>query len=211
MTTNRWRVRHPGIGVLAYNNEAEARIAAGTAGEMLAPAPEAARCTSQNNCLTVLHHGDGRVTIAATESEQTIDATAKEWAERPAELGGPVPPDADLRALVEIAARVEFDADQEPERLVSWDQALEVVRQAYRDRVAASLAAVLPAHRAIVLGEAADAMPPAWSGAPGWLRRLAATTPPGRPGSSVEPEHAPPVSGQAPEAHRGAEAVGGDG
>lgn len=33
----RWPVRHPGIGVLYYDSEEEARIAAGTAGEMLAP------------------------------------------------------------------------------------------------------------------------------------------------------------------------------
>jgi hypothetical protein len=32
-----WRVRHPGIGVLAYGSEEEARVAAGTAGELLPP------------------------------------------------------------------------------------------------------------------------------------------------------------------------------
>ena len=37
MTTNQWRVRHPGIGVLGYDSEAEARVAAGTAGEVLPP------------------------------------------------------------------------------------------------------------------------------------------------------------------------------
>lgn len=37
MSADRWRVRHPGIGVLAYDSEAEARVAAGTAGEVLPP------------------------------------------------------------------------------------------------------------------------------------------------------------------------------
>jgi hypothetical protein len=35
--SDQWRVRHPGIGTLAYGSEAEARIAAGTAGEVLPP------------------------------------------------------------------------------------------------------------------------------------------------------------------------------
>lgn len=35
--TQRWPVRHPGIGVIYYDSEEEARIAAGTAGEMLPP------------------------------------------------------------------------------------------------------------------------------------------------------------------------------
>lgn len=39
----RWAVRHPGIGILYYDSEQEARAAAGTAGEFLgqrlAPAP----------------------------------------------------------------------------------------------------------------------------------------------------------------------------
>jgi hypothetical protein len=38
MSTEKWRVRHPGIGTLAYDSEQEARVAAGTAGEVLAPA-----------------------------------------------------------------------------------------------------------------------------------------------------------------------------
>jgi hypothetical protein len=35
--SDKWRVRHPGIGVLAYDSRAEAEVAAGTAGEVLAP------------------------------------------------------------------------------------------------------------------------------------------------------------------------------
>lgn len=37
MSAERWPVRHPGIGILYYDSEQEARIAAGTAGEMLPP------------------------------------------------------------------------------------------------------------------------------------------------------------------------------
>lgn len=37
MVTGGWRVRHPGIGILPYDSEAEARIAAGTAGRVYAP------------------------------------------------------------------------------------------------------------------------------------------------------------------------------
>lgn len=33
----RWRVDHPGIGVLDYETEAEARAAAGTAGALIPP------------------------------------------------------------------------------------------------------------------------------------------------------------------------------
>lgn len=37
-TAERWGVRHPGIGILYYDSEEKARVAAGTAGEMLPPA-----------------------------------------------------------------------------------------------------------------------------------------------------------------------------
>jgi hypothetical protein len=32
-----WAVRHPGIGIIYYDSEDEARVAAGTAGEILPP------------------------------------------------------------------------------------------------------------------------------------------------------------------------------
>lgn len=35
--SDQWRVRHPGIGILIYGSEQEARVAAGTAGEVLPP------------------------------------------------------------------------------------------------------------------------------------------------------------------------------
>lgn len=38
-TAERWGVRHPGIGILYYDSEQEARIAAGTAGEFLGQSP----------------------------------------------------------------------------------------------------------------------------------------------------------------------------
>jgi hypothetical protein len=41
MSTGRWAVRHPGIGVLHYDTEQEAEIAAGTAGELLGQSPMA--------------------------------------------------------------------------------------------------------------------------------------------------------------------------
>lgn len=40
--TTRWPVRHPGIGVLYYDSEHEARVAAGTAGELLPPSEDVA-------------------------------------------------------------------------------------------------------------------------------------------------------------------------
>jgi DNA-binding CsgD family transcriptional regulator len=39
MSVRKWAVRHPGIGVLHYDSEEEARVAAGTAGEMLGEVP----------------------------------------------------------------------------------------------------------------------------------------------------------------------------
>jgi hypothetical protein len=55
----------------------------------------------------------------------------------------------DLRTLLsrddvlEAAARAEFNADQDPEYLIAWDQSLNFVSKAYRDRVRAGFAAVL--------------------------------------------------------------------
>jgi hypothetical protein len=69
---------------------------------------------------------------------------------------------ADLAALLEredfvnVAARAEFDADQQPEQLYTWDEALYAVRKAYRDRARAAFAAVL---------ELAGALPAAEQGA----------------------------------------------
>lgn len=57
-------------------------------------------------------------------------------------------------ATVDLLARVEFDADQQPEALFTWEQALPFVRKAYRDRARAGLDALAAA--GLLLPEGAE-------------------------------------------------------
>jgi hypothetical protein len=57
--------------------------------------------------------------------------------------------------IIDQAARAEFEADQTPENLYTWDEALPFVRKAYRDRVTAALSVLEPAMRRLASREIA--------------------------------------------------------